>query len=389
MKSKKKDIVTGDYKMNILFLCTYYHRAMIFSDSKDRLKRRGHFVKVFNGVVNGTKIEEKYKKIMNSDVIHQECFKKKDRFFYFNKQSMFYNRIVESMDINEYDIIHSHTMFNGGYACYMIKKKFGIPYIVSVRNTDINVFMRIPFFKIIANKIIREAAGIVFLSNSYKKEFINKHVKEKDKFIFEKKAFIIKNGLESFWLENKNSIKSINNNKPLNVLCVGKIDKNKNIVTTINALNILIKEGQKIVFTIVGKVLNKRIEKKILKLKYARIINYLSKEELINVYRQNDIYVMPSIHESFGRVYAEAMSQGMPIIYSKGQGFDGIYSDGEVGYSVPSKNKYYIANSIKKILKNYDRMSANCIRKSEDFNWDKISIQLELFYKKVLSIGRD
>ena len=58
---------------------------------------------------------------------------------------------------------------------------------------------------------------------------------------------------------------------------------------------------------------------------------------------------MPSIHESFGRVYAEAMTQGVPVIYSKGQGFDGIYPDGHVGYSVPSRNPEYIAECIKNI----------------------------------------
>ena len=38
------------------------------------------------------------------------------------------------------------------------------------------------------------------------------------------------------------------------------------------------------------------------------------------IYRENDIYVMPSIIETFGLVYAEAMSQGLPVIYTRGQG---------------------------------------------------------------------
>ena len=43
---------------------------------------------------------------------------------------------------------------------------------------------------------------------------------------------------------------------------------------------------------------------------------------------------MTSLGESFGLTYAEAMSQGVPVIYSKGQGFDGQFKEGVVGYHV-------------------------------------------------------
>ena len=45
---------------------------------------------------------------------------------------------------------------------------------------------------------------------------------------------------------------------------------------------------------------------------------------------------MPSRYETFGLVYGEAMSQGLPIIYSKGQGVDGYFKEGTVGYGVVS-----------------------------------------------------
>ena len=71
--------------MKILFLCTYYHRAMIFRDLMDRLKDLGHSVKAFNAVVKNAKIDDKYRNIMDAAVVHRECFTKWDRFFYFRK----------------------------------------------------------------------------------------------------------------------------------------------------------------------------------------------------------------------------------------------------------------------------------------------------------------
>ena len=39
---------------------------------------------------------------------------------------------------------------------------------------------------------------------------------------------------------------------------------------------------------------------------------------------------MPSKYETFGLVYPEAMSRGIPIVYTKNQGFDKYFEDGEI-----------------------------------------------------------
>ncbi len=355
----------------------------------NRLKQLGHEVKAFNAVVKNSKVDEKYKSIMDDAVIHKECFNKWDRFFYYTKQRKIYKSITSSCSVDDYDLIHSHTLLNGGYVAYLIKKYFGVPYIVSVRNTDINIFLKIPIFVSIANKIASNASGVHFLSVPYKEKFINKYVKNSYKESINNKSVVISNGLEEFWLTNKAEVKSLSNKKEIRILCVGKIDKNKNLKTSIKAINLLISKGYNVKFTIVGQVIDKKVLKDIQKENFVNIIHYLSKEELINVYRENDIYVMPSIFESFGRVYAEALTQGLPVIYSQGQGFDGIFEDGCVGYAVPSYNSEYISESILKILDNYKLISTRCINNSSEFDWVRIAEKLNNFYQDSLERERE
>ncbi|WP_226678989.1 glycosyltransferase family 4 protein [Mesobacillus jeotgali] len=375
--------------MKILYLCTFYHRAMIFRDSMNYLMKLGHEVKAFNAVSYNTKIDDKYKNIMDELVIHQECFTKWDRFLYHLKQRKIFNKLVSSYQVENFDIIHSHTLFNGGYVAYLVKKHFGVPYVVSVRNTDINVFLRLPIFVNIANRIVKDASGVLFLSGSYKEKFLNKYVKSDLRKDIENKSVVISNGLESFWLSNKSQPKRLSDKKSVNLLYVGNIDKNKNITTSIQAIKILIEKGYKVKFTIVGQATDKNILNNIKKEEFVEVIDFLTKEELIKVFRANDIFIMPSIFETFGRVYAESMTQGLPVIYTKGQGFDGIFEDGIVGYGVPSKDAKYISDCIIKILEDYTNISERCIDECEKFDWNYIAESLSRFYFKSLNSQDD
>lgn len=367
--------------MNILYLCTFYHRAMIFRDSIDYLELKGHHVLAFNAVVKNATIDEKYRAIMDSKVVHRECFNKYDRFIYFWKQSKIFNSLTKSVDVHKYDILHSHTLFNGGWVARCIKREYGIPYIVSVRNTDINDFLRFPFFKIIARKIVNDASGIQFLSESYRKKFVDICYKSKNQCEVMRKSYVIANGLESFWLENQwVPRKKIEPENSVRLLCVGKIDANKNMKAVLEAADILRKKGLCIEVTIIGQIVSEKIMRVISNYQKVSILPYMTKEELVGKYRDSHIYVMPSIFESFGRVYAEAMTQGMPVVYTRGQGFDGQFEDGHVGYAVDPDDYQEIADVVLKIIENYENISFNCIKECQKFSWENISSEIERIY---------
>src|SRR5699024_6672924 len=140
---------------------------------------------------------------------------------------------------------------------------------------------------------------------------------------------VIPNGVDKFWLLNMNNKNIDYKNNSINIVYVGSIDKNKNIIATIKAIDILITKGYDIRFDIIG---NGKYIKKIRKLidnnrKYIKLHGYKSKEDILSIYRKSDIFVMPSKHETFGLVYVEALTQGIPIIYTKKQGFDGFFED--------------------------------------------------------------
>ena len=273
-------------------------------------------------------------------------------------------------------------MFNGGWVVNKLKRKKSIPYVVTVRNTDLNDFLKFPFFIPVAKRIANEANAIMFLSESYKNQFLDKvygKAKAEIRKNIEYKCDVIPNGLEDFWLDHIGKEKEIDTDK-IELICVGKIDLNKNMKSILDAMSILKKRNVDTHLTVIGQVVNSEVLEVLQKCPDVELIPYQTKEGLINYYRRSDIFVMPSFTESFGRVYAEAMTQGVPVIYTKNQGFDGFFEDGEVGYSIDAHNPETIAYAIENIVKNYNLISRNCIKNCSIFNWSDISKKLEHMY---------
>ena len=91
------------------------------------------------------------------------------------------------------------------------------------------------------------------------------------------------------------------------------------------------------------------------------------------------------MNETFGLVYAEAMSQGLPIIYTKGQGFDKQFTEGIVGYHAECFNKENAVKAIMKTIENYECISNSCIKNVQKFDWDKIVKVYESIYNTIIS----
>jgi glycosyltransferase involved in cell wall biosynthesis len=64
--------------------------------------------------------------------------------------------------------------------------------------------------------------------------------------------------------------------------------------------------------------------------------------------KNHDVFVLPSVGETFGMVYLEAMSQGCITVCTKDDGIDGIIKDGENGF-LTLPNSQDIKNTLDRI----------------------------------------
>jgi len=206
---------------------------------------------------------------------------------------------------------------------------------------------------------------------------------EKDKAAIIEKMITIPNGVDDFWLENNYEKPAFDkDSKTINLIYVGKIMKLKNVPTIAKAAEVLQQRGYEVSMTVIGQILDKSEYDKIKDKPFVKYESFQPMEAIIKKYRSNDVFVMPSFGETFGLVYVEAMSQGLPVIYTKGQGFDGQFPEGEVGYHIDPNSPEDIADKIELIMDNYDDMSKNSTRNALHFDWDQISARYLQMYQE-------
>jgi glycosyltransferase involved in cell wall biosynthesis len=318
------------------------------------------------------------------NVMRSECYHRIDRYMFYVKHFKIIQDIDDKYNFSEYDVVHAHSLFSNGYIAMKLKEKYNLPYIVTVRAADVNTFFKwMIHLRNLGNRILSNAEAVVFLSKTYRELVLEKYVREEQKEAIRAKSFIVPNGIDDYWLKNKGQVRSLPDHTHIKILQVGALSRRKNIPLTINALDLLKSKGYQVDFTVVGKSKGNQIDRLIRSKEYINHIPPQRSEELLRIYREHDIFVMPSITETFGLVYPEAMSQGLPVIYTRGQGFDGQFDEGLVGYHVDCFDAKDIAGRIEDVIAQYEELSKACIQYAPVFNWNKIALTYKAMYEKI------
>ena len=77
------------------------------------------------------------------------------------------------------------------------------------------------------------------------------------------------------------------------------------------------------------------------------------------------------------------MSQGLPVIYTKGQGFDGQFDEGVVGFNADSNSVRSIEDAILKTVNNYRDLANRSLKCVGKFQWESIVEEYIRIYSNV------
>ena len=302
------------------------------------------------------------------------------------KIKMVEKTLCQTVDPKTFSIVHAHYLYSDGAVALRLKQKFGIPFISAIRNTDLNAFMRFrPDLRMIAYDILRQASALVCLTDTYRDAVLSRLPKSLATEI-RQKFFVIPSGVPDSWLQSSPSTIRESNGE-VKVLYVGNFNKNKNVVSLIKAVKI-IRTCRVSKLTLVGGGGDGLGEiKDLLRDPQYSFVTLLGPiydaVRLRDIYREHDVFAMPSFLETFGVVYLEALSQGVPIVHTKGQGVDGLFEPSTVSEAVDAYDPESIAIGITSASDRRAKVHALCIQEASRFSWEKLAKKYEHIYYQI------
>lgn len=359
--------------MNILQISCGYVFSKIYFNLFNAISETGTKQVVFGPI---RKDESSFSNKFKTDKYETICpciLRKWYKVTYHFKQYVMFKDLLKRIEVKECDIIHAHTLLTDGGLAYKLKRKFNIPYVVAVRNTDVNGFLdKLPHTWRDARNILQNAERIYFISQGLRNKFEQHRAVKSIIPYIKDKIEVVPNGIDDIFLDNINIERPDNHN----IIYVGQFTHNKNVVRLIEAIKGAREEKDlaDVTLTIIGgggEDFDDRVEGLIESNK--DFITYLGKiydtQLLLQHYREHTMFAMPSIYETFGLVYIEALSQGLPVLYTKGQGVDGTLEQ-SAGIGVNPLSVEDIKNAIITIMRNQD--FSNKTVPFENFRWINI-----------------
>ncbi len=273
--------------------------------------------------------------------------------------SFFQKRIEAIIQSVRPEIVHAHDLRSNIEIAELIKRKFGINYIVSARNVHDNILSRI-------------SKGILNPSSIIAHSYISASRCEG----CSKPIHLIPHPVDQHFF--KATIRpEIERNDLIRIVSICSLIKLKNIDKVIHSLKDI---GLNFHYAIFGDGPEKKNLEELSnsfglsgKIKF---MGFVPNKEISLSIGQFDLMVMPSYPETLGRVYFEAMASGIPVVASRNAGVDGMIRHHVHGYLVDHKN----VNEIQEAISHFANLSVedkmfmktNASLFAKQHNWDAI-----------------
>lgn len=129
----------------------------------------------------------------------------------------------------------------------------------------------------------------------------------------------------------------------------------------------------------------RRVRKEILGVKLLVAGGDLSKKQVIKMYHQADLFILPSLSEGFPLTLLEAWAAKLAVIATAVGEVPRLVKDGENGYLVPPGNPRMLAGAIIKALqnKNLAKLGRNGYNLARSYSWRKTAQKTLQLYRKI------
>jgi glycosyltransferase involved in cell wall biosynthesis len=239
--------------------------------------------------------------------------------------------------------IHAHKLTFEGIAGWYVARHFGVPLLLSLRGeVETKVFRNKPLLRPFLRRMSASAFRLYFVSAWFRDEF-HRHVPE-DRARERLLPNIVRNVRREIVPKPANDA----------LVSVFNLDtwKRKGVRWLIEGVAIAAQRNPAIRLDIIGgggAAGRGEVERLIARHGmegHVRLVGPLPNGELLARLADYRALALPSLNETFGMVYVEALFAGIPVLFTRGTAIDGYLDDLDVSRSVPPRDPPAIADAL-------------------------------------------
>lgn len=277
---------------------------------------------------------------------------------------------------SNYDLVHAFFGIPCGFIALLLK----LPYIVSLRGSDVPFYNRRFYFldkfifQYLSKIIWQKAKAVVANSRGLKVLALKTSPRQKIDVIY--------NGVDL-----KQFFPNAKTGNDFAVISTARLIKRKGIEYLINAFlnfqkyfpdsRLLIAGDGDLKNYFIKIVKNSGLEDKV------DFLGSISHEKLSDVYRRADVFVLPSLNEGMSNALLEAMASGLAIIATDTGGTGELVSTSVNGIIIEKNSEQAIYDALKTLYQDREllnKMKQASLEKITDFSWLKVSAEYQNKY---------
>ena len=211
------------------------------------------------------------------------------------------------------NVIHGHVVLPAGWSAWRLGQRYGVPVVLTEHSSPFSMHLGTDLSCQLARDTLTGVKQVIAISPSLAKELLEFHPGLDIEIIGESVRtdfFVPANGVDKKKAKGKS------------FFVAARLAEQKGLSHLLEAVHILLRNGLNSFELVIGgdgpdRLKLEKLARTLGVTQHCQFLGALNREQVKDRMQQCDVFVLSSLHESFGVVLGEAMACGKPVISTR------------------------------------------------------------------------